>query len=193
MVTYSQVPSRYCWAVQWFLSSGSSQNCRSWDAHIFFSWLSQKILNDSLYYQKVSCKNEKFWRAVSVNYFRGIQVWEEPVGSQPAQQEKDPNENALWAQNGKSLRNLLGLCTWWTIWGAIWSSGSFSPFHNICALCLQSCCVVKQSNSQGQIVTRMSLTRPRLQVNWSGHRWRLKPCTAPWQLGTSGGVVESRR
>lgn len=32
-----------------------------------------------------------------------------------------------------------------------------------------------------------------LWVNWSVHRWRLKPFTASWQLGTSGGVVELRR
>lgn len=143
--------------------------------------------------KKFAIEMKKFWRVVSVNHFRDIHAWEESAGSQPAQQEKDSNENARWAQNCKSLRNLLGLCTWWAIWGAIWSSGSFSPFHNIWALCLQSCCEVKQSNRQGQIVMRMSLSRPHLQANWSGHRWRLKPSTAPRQLGTSGGVAESRR
>lgn len=50
---------------------------------------------------------------------------------------------------------------------------------------------VKQPRSDSNDGVIRCLPHPK--VNRSVHRWMLKPFTVPWQLGTSGGVVESRR
>ncbi len=49
---------------------------------IFFSGCHKKSLMTLCIIKKLAVEMKTFWRAVSVNYFRGIHLWEESAGSQ---------------------------------------------------------------------------------------------------------------
>lgn len=138
-----------------------------------------KLLNDSVSVQnKIAIQVKMFWRVISVNHFLWhSRVW--GVSRLSSRRTLQKPEEPAWRVHLMSNLN----CAIWVREVPVLLTTSIS--------CVRE---VKQSNRQGQIVMRTSLTQVTTgELIRQTHRWRLKPFVAPWQLGTSGGVVESRR